>query len=111
MSARWSGGSWFACHLALDTQTVTSFGCEIRTKWISNRDPNKIDVQHCIDDRYMEMNELKHNESVVVFSSQAVIFLARRQIRRYANDQCEVFFCSRLFVCVFVSGNFVFVGY
>jgi hypothetical protein len=43
-------------------------------------------------------------------SYQAVIFLARRRIRRYANDRCEVFFCSRLFVCVFVSGNFVFVG-
>ena len=43
-------------------------------------------------------------------SAKAVIFLARRQIRRYANDWCEVFFCSRLFVCAFVSGNFVFVG-
>jgi hypothetical protein len=42
--------------------------------------------------------------------AKAVIFLARRRIRRYANDRCEVFFCSRLFVCVFVSGNFVFVG-
>jgi hypothetical protein len=46
----------------------------------------------------------------IFINREAVIFLARRRIRRYANDRCEVFFCSRLFVCVFVSGNFVFVG-
>ncbi len=38
------------------------------------------------------------------------ISAALRQICKYANDRCEVFFGSRLFFCVFVSGNFVFVG-
>ena len=43
-------------------------------------------------------------------ANKAVVFLADRQIHKYANDRCEVFFGSRLFFCVFVSGNFVFVG-
>jgi hypothetical protein len=42
--------------------------------------------------------------------SKAVIFSARTRIHKYTKDGCEVFFCSRLFVCVFVSGKIVFVG-
>ena len=41
--------------------------------------------------------------------SKAVISLARRQIRKYANRWCEVFFCSRLFFCVSVLSDFGFV--
>ncbi len=41
---------------------------------------------------------------------KAVISLAHRQIQEYPEDGCEGFFCSRLFFCVFVSGNIVFVG-
>ncbi len=32
-------------------------------------------------------------------------------VRKYAEDGCEVFFCSRLFFCVFVPADFVFVCY
>ena len=45
------------------------------------------------------------------FETKAVIFLARKQIRKYAEEGCEGFFCLRLFFCVFVSADFVFVGY
>ena len=40
---------------------------------------------------------------------KAVIFLARKQIRKYAEDGCEGFFCSRLFFCVSVLSDFGFV--
>ena len=42
-------------------------------------------------------------------SAKAVIFLARKQIRKYAEDGCEGFFCSRLFFCVSVLSDFGFV--
>ena len=42
--------------------------------------------------------------------SKAVISLRNSQIRKYTEDMCEGFFCSRLFFCVFVPADFVFVG-
>ncbi len=36
---------------------------------------------------------------------EAVISLARRRIHEYPEDSCKGWFCSRLFFCVFVSGN------
>ncbi len=41
---------------------------------------------------------------------KAVIFSARIRIHKYTKDGCKVYFCLRLFVCVFVSGKIVFVG-
>jgi hypothetical protein len=46
----------------------------------------------------------------VVFLGKAVNFLARKRIRRYTNHSCEGFFCSRLFVHVFVLLEIVFFG-
>ena len=39
------------------------------------------------------------------FAPKAVIFLEKRRIRKYAEDGCEVFFCSQLFFCVFVPAG------
>jgi hypothetical protein len=47
------------------------------------------------------------------YHTEAVIFLRNSQIRKYAEDGGEdffSFFCSRLFFCVFVPADFVFVG-
>ncbi len=41
-------------------------------------------------------------------SLKAVIFLAGAQIRKYTNDRCEGFFCSRVFVRVFGLCKIVF---
>ncbi len=44
------------------------------------------------------------------YNTKAVILLAGRPIRKYANDWCKGFFCSRLFVRVFVLCRIVFFG-
>jgi hypothetical protein len=59
----------------------------------------------------LRLNSFWLDSVLEIWTIEAVISLEKRRVRKYAEEGCEVFFCSRLFFCVFVPADFVFVGY
>ena len=96
----------FVAFMCVSVQKKRLFGLSGQNRYAKEqrrtKKPSHRDLYICVSVQRSEENT----------ALEAVISLRNSQIRKYAEDGCEVFFsffCSRLFFCVFVPADFVFV--
>ena len=102
-----SPSSWPSCFDVMLAKILTPFGGNVLYVGIVHRQLIFKDHFLIIDDRFLNFFGAAPERYIMC---KAVISLGNTQIRKYTNDRCEVFFCSQLFVRVFVLCEIVFFG-